>query len=270
MEIVPLAQGFGARISGFDPHMAEAEAIAALQAAYDEHHLLIFKGLGVVPGELHAEIAGWFGPVGANRAANGQPWTYLDNEDAVGSAVLPFHCDIAYMEHPFLGLSLHPVALPEGGSSTTFVSNAVGWDALDEDLKELLAERKAASVFRDVHVIDAAWPPLVAWHPVCLPHPRTGRPLVFVNENHVTEIEGLDEAESAPILQRIFATIYAPEQRYEHHWQEGDLLVWDNLAIQHARTQVAAPSAGRRVIQRVALGTHTFQEQVAALIAAGA
>lgn len=267
MEIVPLPQGFGARITGFDPRSVDAATVAVLQRAYDEHHLLIFTGLGSVPGELHAEIAGWFGPLGANRGADGRPWTYLDNEDTVGSAVLPFHCDIAYMEHPFLGLSLHPVSLPEGGSSTTFVSNAAGWDAIDEDLKALLADRKAAAVFRDTHMVDAKWPPLVAWHPACMRHPRTGRSMIFVNENHVTEIEGLSEAESAPILARVFAAIYAPERRYEHHWQEGDLLVWDNLAIQHARTREAAPSAGRRVIQRVALGTHTFQQQVEALMA---
>ena len=101
-----------------------------------------------------------------------------------------------------------------------------------------------------------------------LPHPRSGRPLLFVTENHVTEIEGLDEAESAPLLARIFACLYAPERQYEHIWRPGDLLVWNNLAIQHARTRVAAPSAGRRVMQRVALGRHGFHDQVAALRAA--
>jgi len=269
MDITPLSVGFGAQISGFDPDGAVSEEVRALLvAAYDRHDLLIFRDCGAIGGERHAEIASWFGPVGANRDSSGNPWTTLDNEDQVGSAVLPFHCDIAYMRHPFAGLSLHPVAIPAGGTSTTFVSNALGWDHLDPDLQDFLADRTACHVLRDTAMVDADWPPLVHWHPARMAHPASGRPLLFVNENHATLIEGLDEQASAPILARIFATLYAVERQYEHDWRDGDLLVWNNLAIQHARTRVAARSAGRRIMQRVALGWHGFHDQVAELMAA--
>ena len=45
--------------------------------------------------------------------------------------------------------------------------------------------------------------------------------------------------------------MYAPDNVYEHTWQVGDLLVWDNLALQHARDAVN----GRRTLRRVPVGT---------------
>ena len=269
MKISCLPVGFGALISGFDPaSTVSAEDRARLVEAYERHDLLVFRDCGAIAGAKHAEIAGWLGPVGANRDSVGNAWTTLDNQDLVGSAVLPFHCDIAYMKHPFAGLSLHPIALPAGGTSTTFASNALGWDHLDPELQDLLAERTICFVFRDTAMVDADWPPLTYWHPARMAHPASGRPLLFANENHATQIEGFDEHGSAPLLARVFATLYAPERQYEHQWREGDLLIWNNLAIQHARTRAAVPSSGRRIMQRVALGRHGFQEQVAELIAA--
>jgi alpha-ketoglutarate-dependent taurine dioxygenase len=70
---------------------------------------------------------------------------------------------------------------------------------------------------------------------VCLEHPKTQRPLLFVTAHHVDRISDVSEARSAELLQLLFAELYAPHRRYEHVWRLGDLVIWDNLAIQHAR-----------------------------------
>ncbi|MFM5929340.1 MAG: TauD/TfdA dioxygenase family protein [Novosphingobium sp.] len=262
MEIAPLDQGFGARVTGFDLERGgTASEISALQAAFDQYHLLIIAGAGVICGERHAEIASWFGPVGANRDADGRLWTYLDNRDTVGRNELKFHSDISFMPEPFLGLSLHPVALPEGVTETSFISTALGWDALDQDLCDLLANRNVKHEFLDESTVSDAFQNLHSWHPARMAHPRSGRPVLFVSENNVREIEGFGREASAPLLERIFATLYAPERRYDHRWQAGDFLVWDNRTLQHARPKVADPADGPRVMQRVALGTLSFAEQ---------
>ena len=175
---------------------------------------------------------------------------------------LPFHCDIAFLEHPFEGLCLHPLALPAPETSTTFVSNAAGWDALPDDLRELLRDRRGLHRFQDQHLLPGDSPELATWHPAMRIHPRTGREMLFLTENHVQRIEGFDAAQSARLLERIFAVIYAPERRYEHVWRAGDLLIRDNFALQHARTRSADPEAGARIMQRVALGPFSFTEQV--------
>jgi taurine dioxygenase len=44
--------------------------------------------------------------------------------------------------------------------------------------------------------------------------------------------------------------LYAPGNRYEHHWEPGDLVVWDNVGLQHARGAVGrgAPRTLRRIV----------------------
>ena len=40
------------------------------------------------------------------------------------------------------------------------------------------------------------------------------------------------------MLEELFAHLYAPENVFEHEWRQGDLVVWDNIAAQHARGNV--------------------------------
>jgi taurine dioxygenase len=266
MRIEPLAPGFGARITGFDVERGGApEEIAELRRAYDEHQLLVLRDCGRIAPERHVEISGWFGQIGANADGEGRPWTVLHNDQAIGSKPLPFHCDISYMEHPIEGISLHPLALPGGGTSTTYVSNLVAWNGLPAPLQAELGGRKARHYYASAQLLDLDWPVFEAWHPIRLEHPRTGRPLLFVTEHHVDRIEGMTEARSAAVLQELFAQLYAPERRYEHDWREGDLVIWDNLAVQHARTREAKPSRGVRALQRVAMGRYGFLDQLEAL-----
>jgi taurine dioxygenase len=260
MKITPLAQGFGAQVSEFDLRSGGTPGeIAGLQQAYRDHHLLVFRGDGPFPPERQIEVTGWFGPI---IAEGGVAWTVLDNVEPAGSYVLPFHSDITFLEHPLAGISLYPQALPRCGTSTTYISNAVAWRSLPETLQDDLRDRKARHYYESEGNIDLGFPAFAYWHPVCMPHPDTGEPLLFVTEHHVDRIEGLSLERCGEVLEQVFATLYAPARRYEHHWREGDLLVWNNLAIQHARTNFAAPSLGSRVMRRVQLGTIGFLAQV--------
>jgi taurine dioxygenase len=263
--ITPLPHGFGAEVSAFDAIDERSDdAIADLRDAYDRYNLLIFRDCEQLTPQRQVEIVGWFGPVGANRDADGNPWTVLDNNEPTGSMVLPFHSDICFCEYPLQGLSLHPLALPEVETSTTFISNAIGWEQLPAAVQNHLADRTVEHRYEAPPEMELDWPPLAHRHPARMQHKRTGRPFIFVCENYVTEIDDLPEAESKAMLRTIFDTIYAPEAQYVHFWQLGDLVVWDNLAIQHARTVPSPPSTGRRVLQRVAIGTHNFPEQLEA------
>lgn len=260
----PFTIGFGAIVSGFDAHDGrDPDHLAALRHAYDTHHLLHFTGCEGMTPERQVELVGWFGPVGANRDAAGNPWTVLDNAEPVGSQPLPFHADISFMAHPLEGLSLHPLALPEVETSTTFISNAVAWDALPGEVQDRLRGRTVEHRYDPPADMQLDWPVLAHRHPACMTHRRTGREFLFINEHHVSAIDGLEAQESDALLQLVFATLYAPARRYEHVWQLGDLLVWDNLALQHARTRPALPSVGKRILQRVAIGAHNFPDQLA-------
>ena len=53
-----------------------------------------------------------------------------------------------------------------------------------------------------------------------------------------TEIEGLPPDESERLLEELFDVLYEPRCSFEHHWRTGDLVVWDNLAVQRTRGTV--------------------------------
>jgi taurine dioxygenase len=52
---------------------------------------------------------------------------------------------------------------------------------------------------------------------------------------------------------------YRPEHVYEHWWDVGDLVVWDNLAVQHGRPDQA--DVPRRTLRRVVCAEKSIYEQ---------
>jgi taurine dioxygenase len=258
MFIELLPQGFGAEISDFNlTNGNAAEDIARLQQVFADHHLLVFRGSAPISPARHVEIASWFGPV---LVEVGAAWTVLDNAESFGSVMLPFHSDTSFMPVPLAGLALYMQEFPSGSTSTTFVSNALGWDAVPPELQREVRHLKSPHLFETDPA--SGWPNFEAWQPVVMLHPKTGRELLFVSENHCDRIEGMSKGRAAEVLEVLFAALYAPERRYEHVWRQGDLVILDNFAIQHARTRVAEISEGRRVLRRVQLGEIGFLAQV--------
>lgn len=264
MQFTPLPQGFGALVSGFDLAAGgTAEEIAALRGAWDEHHLLVFRRGPRLSPQRQAEIASWFGTLGSDGEGPDQPWSFMDNKDAAGRAVLKFHCDMTPLEFPVEGISLHAIELPRVPTSTTFVGNGCAWDALPQGLRDELHPMKCLHHYGQAISLDLEWPVLEHWHPVCLRHAKTGREMLFVTEFHTVQLGDLPPDRNAELLEQLFAVLYAPEARYEHVWELGDFLIWDSLAVQHARTREADPQDGPRRLQRVSLGQRSIAGQIA-------
>jgi alpha-ketoglutarate-dependent taurine dioxygenase len=87
--------------------------------------------------------------------------------------------------------------------------------------------------------------------PAIVRHPTTRQALLSVYEQQSSHIVGWTDDTSEALLQRLFAHLYRPEHVYDHHWQAHDLVVWDNVALQHGRR--ANPNAVRRSLRRVAI-----------------
>jgi alpha-ketoglutarate-dependent taurine dioxygenase len=69
-------------------------------------------------------------------------------------------------------------------------------------------------------------------------HPRTRLPPLFDSQQISARIVGLAPDESELLLEQLFAHLYRPEVVWDHERRRGDLVVWDNLAVQHARGKV--------------------------------
>jgi taurine dioxygenase len=171
--------------------------------------------------------------------------TVLSNENSFGRDRLPFHSDYTFTDSPFLGITLHAAALPPGGTTTSFVSAVHGWASLAADRQAQLAGLTLRHRETDRH--------LAFDHPLRLTHPRTGKPILFATECHAGRIHQLAQDESDRLIAELCAHLYRDDRVYVHHWQPHDLMVWDNLAIQHARTEQADLARGKRDMQRVTL-----------------
>ena len=86
-------------------------------------------------------------------------------------------------------------------------------------------------------------------HPVARTHPETGRKALYVNRLMTELIHGLSEQESDETLQKLFEHSEKPEFTYEHFWQVGDLVMWDNRCSMHARTDF--DPGERRMMRRM-------------------
>jgi taurine dioxygenase len=72
--------------------------------------------------------------------------------------------------------------------------------------------------------------------PVVRTHPVTKRKGLFVNEGHTSHLVGMPREESDRLLAQLYAHITQPRFQYWHSWRPGDLLMWDNVAVQHKAT----------------------------------
>jgi len=70
-------------------------------------------------------------------------------------------------------------------------------------------------------------------HPAVRTHATSGRKALFVNPIYTTRLEGMTEAESRLILQRLYAHAVRPEFTSRFRWAPGCVAVWDNRATLH-------------------------------------
>ena len=86
------------------------------------------------------------------------------------------------------------------------------------------------------------------WQPIFITHSKTGKRALYVNRLMTAKIEGLEREESDDILEQLFEIAEDPKYFYEHEWMIGDLIMWDNYASIHARTDF--PRDQKRLLRR--------------------
>ena len=91
----------------------------------------------------------------------------------------------------------------------------------------------------------------LAEHPVVRTHPETGRKALYINGGHTVRFEEMTEAESAPLLQYLFAHQQRPEFTCRFRWKEGSIAFWDNRCVQ--LSPINDYHGFRRVMHRVTL-----------------
>lgn len=266
MRATIMGPGFAAEISDIDPTGPWPESAAAqLRALLDEHGLLVLRAPGL-SAEDHLRFVRLFGPI-FDEARDNSGMSLVSNVVGVfPTGRLLFHQDFAFTPHPHPVQSLYAEEVVGDVAPTLFVSNLRAYERLPRGQREAWAglsavhardaTRKGApdDEFVRVRLLDkpdgsdpARYPR--AHHPLIQRHPRTGAPLLFANEYYMSHVVELPPEEGERVIQAACAVLYQPEAVYAHEWREGDLVVWDNIALQHARAEVRPET--RRTLRRI-------------------
>jgi taurine dioxygenase len=268
LEVRPLSGALGAEVIGVDlAAPLDDDAVAALRTALLEHVVIFFRDQALTPEGMVA-LARRFGPVVEYPYVRGLPECPLvlpvikeRQEKANFGGV--WHSDTAYLEQPAMATMLYALETPPLGGDTLFANMALAYDALSDGMKRMLGGLRAFNVGNKPVALETreemrgkrAGAEVDAdgtLHPVVRTHPETGRKALYVNRAHTTRFEDMSEAESAPLLDYLFAHQIRPEFTCRFAWRPGSLALWDNRASQHY--PLNDYHGHRRVMHRVSIG----------------
>ena len=229
---------------------------AALRALLYANGILVFRGQSLSDADQE-RIMGYFGSILGEEGENRE----LATDGNLGSCLLLFHSDLGFTPEPFKLLSLYGLDVDEGRTSTRFSSGTHVLRTLPADLNNRLAGLTATTVIpptqteRAVRYDTPAFLPQIS-QPAIIPHPVTGEPILFLSEMQTSRLDQLPPEESEALLQELFTCLYADANVYEHVWHNGDLVIWDNIALTHGRRDQAG--IAKRRLRRIAVADKTF------------
>jgi len=226
------------------------------RALFYREKLLVFRNQQLSEAD-HVRVLGYIGPV---LGSNGE-YREISSDGNLGTGPLCYHSDLAFTTEPFKVLSLHALEVVDGQSWTRFANGIRVLESLSQESVDRLQSMTAVSLIslvqthRDIAYSAPSYLPQVE-RPAIIPHPVTGEPILYVSEMQTARIGDLEPAASEELLQELFASLYADENVYEHRWQNGDLVIWDNLALQHSRPDLTHCIPRR--LQRVCVADKSF------------
>lgn len=229
------------------------EVVGEIRELFDRHHLLLFRNQTFSDAQQVA-FSKLFGPISRRSPAMRDKDTVMVSNSVpggvLGSGELLFHSDNTFFQHPLRAIGLYAIELPDEGGDTLFANCFAVYESLPQDLKDQLEELTSLQLFdyngeyNNRSSLDAAPPDAPrAVHPLVWTDPKTGRKSLFFSEHTTARINELTEAEELALFERLRSAISDPRFGYRHKWRVGDFVFWDNIALQHARTDFDAKQA---------------------------
>jgi taurine dioxygenase len=271
-EIRRASDALGVVVEGVDLRDGVDDALAReLRALFACEYLVVLRDQDLTDHE-HLAVMEVLGPVAWEGLPEKRAVGFVSNvrpDGTLGTSAASFHIDFGFFPEPYHAISLYGLEIPPGGTQTHFVNAVAAAAALPPEMVarlDGLRARQAVDVTSPagqagVRVregrLDETYPHTV--RPVLWPHRSTGEPILGVWEQHTDalytgDIE-MEAAESTALIEELYAFLYhSPGERftYVHEWREGDLVIWDNHAVQHGRPEVGDRDA--RTLRRVCVG----------------
>ena len=158
-----------------------------------------------------------------------------------------FHTDTSYLAQPPAYTSLKAISLPESGGETLFANQYVAFETLPAQVKEKLRDAIVLHVASGVTLDNNQ--ESQAWHPLFQRHPISGKIALFLSTPERCQvIQGLNLEESSRTIRLLYKHSIRAHRLYRHHWQSGDIVIWDNRCTMHRADH--SEVIGDRVLHR--------------------
>lgn len=261
MKIDLLNKSVGAKISGLDlSNPLHQDEIDFIKNNWYAHGVLCFPNQSIDEiqqikfGEYFGELAHTQGEYAISKSH--PAIMYITNEKENGKYVgaLPdgemyFHTDMCYVEKPSMATFLYAINIPKVGGNTIFANMYMAYESLDSEIKSKINGLKAVNSYEP----GSSAPTIISRkntnrsnetksyaHPMICTHPVTKKKALYVNRLMTESIVGLSGQESDDLLNLLFDHQENKKFLYEHIWNLGDLLIWDNRCVLHARSNFDA------------------------------
>jgi alpha-ketoglutarate-dependent 2,4-dichlorophenoxyacetate dioxygenase len=183
-----------------------------------------------------------------------------------------WHSDSSFKATPAKYSMLHARLIPPEGGDTEFADMRAAWDALpvkmQDKVRDMVTEHSLIfsrgqlgfTDYTDQERIDFApvQQRLVRWHP------GSQRHSIYLS-SHIGRILGWPVPEAMALIRQLLEFATQRQFVYAHHWQQWDLVIWDNRSTMH-RARPYEDQAFARDMRRITLTdvAPTLQQQMAA------
>lgn len=252
LSLRPTDATLGAVITDVKLGALDAAAWHDIENAFLDYGLLIFPGQHL-SAKVQLEFALRFGEIEvlaegmttipiANKAPDGKLLEAESDRMKLLRGNEGWHTDSSYMRLASKAAVLSAHVVPASGSQTQWADARAAYDALDDATRARIAGLAAHHSYfysqaRIGHQVEvgagygffAGESPL---RPLVKIHPVTGRAALYAGR-HAARIPGMEQAEAEALIQRLNDFICQPPRVHTHHWQAGDVVVWDNRRLLH-------------------------------------
>jgi taurine dioxygenase len=248
------AGALGAIVTGVDlAAPVDDDTYAAVKRAFLENMVICIRDQAAMTPEDQLAFAARWGEISIHPyvpSIDGYPGIMRIYDP--NPVTVTWHADTTHSPRPPALTLLLARVLPPVGGDTMFANTALAYEGLSPGLRAtvdgLSAVHQGTELAASAGLDRAA---VTSVHPVVRTHPETGRRGLFVNGNYVSHFEGWTPEESRPLLEYLYGQIARPEYTYRHHWEVGDLIIWDNRCTQHA--VVGDTDGAERTLHRVTI-----------------
>lgn len=186
---------------------------------------------------------------------------------------LPWHSDLIYVDKINRGGILRPIRLPSHLGETGFIDKIAAYRTLPDDLRREIANLDVIYKYdldpahqkfgrtAKAHMIRVSpdvlsiqnrlddFPRVI--HPMVYEQAETGRKVLNVSPWFAVGIAGMENDEGDALLARVADHIVNAADRYIHHWQPNDMVLWDNWRMLHSAS--GSPVDEERWLERTTI-----------------